>query len=136
MFSSVGGLVPGSFGFWGGVLLVDIVVVLIHLALSVLSLNPYLGTLCFALSNGWLKASASVYVRLWQNFSGDSYVRLLSANTSWHPQQCLGLVSEYGMDAHVGQSLDGHFFSLFSSFLEGEQNTHWRKYRDKGCGYL
>jgi hypothetical protein len=34
-------------------------------------------------SNGWLRASASVFVRLWQSLSGD---RLLSANTFWHLQ--------------------------------------------------
>jgi hypothetical protein len=31
-------------------------------------------------------ASASVFVRLWQSLSGDSYIRILSACTSWHPQ--------------------------------------------------
>jgi hypothetical protein len=40
-------------------------------------------------SNGWLRASTSVFVRLWQDLSGDSHIRLLSACTSWHPQQCL-----------------------------------------------
>ena len=39
-----------------------------------------------AQSNGWLRASASVFVRLWQGLSGDSYIRLPSAGTSWHPQ--------------------------------------------------
>jgi hypothetical protein len=28
-------------------------------------------------------------------------------------QKCLGLVIVYGMDPQVGQSLDGHFFSLY-----------------------
>jgi hypothetical protein len=37
-------------------------------------------------SNGWLPTFTSVFVRLWQSFSGDSYIRLLSASTSWHPQ--------------------------------------------------
>jgi hypothetical protein len=37
-------------------------------------------------SSGWLWASASVFVRLWQSLSGDSYNRILSASTSWHPQ--------------------------------------------------
>jgi hypothetical protein len=36
-------------------------------------------------SNGWLRASTSVFVRLWQSLSGDSHIRLLSASTSWHP---------------------------------------------------
>jgi hypothetical protein len=32
--------------------------------------------------NGWLRASASVFVRLWEGLSGDSYIRLLSASIS------------------------------------------------------
>jgi hypothetical protein len=31
---------------------------------------------------GWLRASSSVFVRLWQSLSGDSQIRLLSASTS------------------------------------------------------
>jgi hypothetical protein len=38
-----------------------------------------------AQSNGWLQASASVFVRLWQSLSEDSHIRLLSARTSQHP---------------------------------------------------
>jgi hypothetical protein len=37
-------------------------------------------------SNGWLPASISVFVRLWQSLSGDSHIRLPSANTCWHLQ--------------------------------------------------
>jgi hypothetical protein len=33
----------------------------------------------------WLQASASVFVRLWQSLSEDSYIMLLSASTFWHP---------------------------------------------------
>jgi hypothetical protein len=33
----------------------------------------------------WLRASSSRFVRLWQIHSGDSYIRLLSASTCWHP---------------------------------------------------
>jgi hypothetical protein len=47
----------------------------------VLSLAPSLGTLC----SGQFKA-VFVLVRHWQNFSGDSYIRLLSPSTCWHPQ--------------------------------------------------
>jgi hypothetical protein len=36
--------------------------------------------------DGWLQASTSVNLRLWQSLSGDSYIRHLSACTSWHPQ--------------------------------------------------
>jgi hypothetical protein len=38
------------------------------------------------LSNSWLWASASGFVRLWQGLSEDSHIRLLSACTTWHPQ--------------------------------------------------
>jgi len=43
--------------------------------------------------NGWLQASASVFVMLWQSLSGDNYIRLLSASTSWHHQYCQVLVA-------------------------------------------
>jgi hypothetical protein len=36
--------------------------------------------------NGWQRASACVFVRHWQSLSGVSYIRLLSASTSWHQQ--------------------------------------------------
>jgi len=73
------------FGWWFSlwelwcVWLVDIVVVLpmgfqTSSVTSVLSLIPPLETLC------------SVFVRLWQSLSRDSYIRLLSACTSWHLQ--------------------------------------------------
>jgi hypothetical protein len=39
-----------------------------------------------AQSNDCLWKSASVFVRLWQSLSGDSYIRLLSASTSQHQQ--------------------------------------------------
>jgi hypothetical protein len=73
--------------FWG-VWLVDIVVLPMGLQTpstpSVLSLTPLLGTLhsvqCLS------AVSASVFVRLWQDISGDRYIRLLSACISWHPQ--------------------------------------------------
>jgi hypothetical protein len=65
--------------------LVDIVVFPLRLqtlsATSVLSLTPPLGTPC---SVQWLVAS--VFVRLWQMLSEDSYIGLLSACTSWPPQ--------------------------------------------------
>jgi hypothetical protein len=44
---------------------------------------------------------------LWQSLTGHSCIRLLSAYTSWHPQKCLHLVTVYGIDRQVGQSLDG-----------------------------
>ena len=36
--------------------------------------------------NGWLWASSSVFVRLWQRLSGDSHIRFLSASTSRYSQ--------------------------------------------------
>ena len=51
---------------------------------SVLSLTPPLGTTCWV---QWLpQASTSVFVRLWKSLSGDSYIRLLLASTSWYSQ--------------------------------------------------
>jgi hypothetical protein len=79
---------------------------------SVLSKAPPSGP-C-AQSNGWLRASTSVFIRHWQSLLEDSNIRLLSASTCWHPQYCLGLVSVYGMDSRVGQSLDGLSFNLCS----------------------
>jgi hypothetical protein len=49
--------------------------------------------LSLAQFNGWLGTSTSVFVRHWQSLSGDSYIRLLSASTCWHPQYCLSLVT-------------------------------------------
>ena len=63
-------------------------------------------------SDGWLQACSSQSVRLWLSLSGDIHIRHLSASTSWRQQLCLGLVPEYGIDTQVGQSLDGHSFSL------------------------
>jgi hypothetical protein len=37
-------------------------------------------------SNINLRASTSVFIRYWQSLSGDSYIRRLSASTSWHQQ--------------------------------------------------
>jgi hypothetical protein len=93
--SLVGGLVWRA---W----FVDIVVLPMGLqnpsAPSALSLIPPLGTL---FSFQWLAVS----IHLWQSLSGDSYIRFLSASTFWHPQQCLHLVTVYGMDPQVWQSL-------------------------------
>jgi hypothetical protein len=75
-----------------GVWLTDIIVLPMGLQTpsvpSVLSPSPPLGTPLgtLAQSNAWLWASASLFVRLWQNFLGDSYIRFLSASTCWHPQ--------------------------------------------------
>jgi hypothetical protein len=87
VYTLIGGLVPGS---WEErVWLIDVVVLPMGLqipsALPVLSLTPRLGSLC---SIQWVgcEYSASVFVRLWPNLSGDSYIRLLSASTSWHQQ--------------------------------------------------
>jgi hypothetical protein len=93
--SLVTGLVPTCvlLGYWfsprelWGICLVDIIVFPMGLqtpsAPSVLS--PSLGTPLGTLwSVQWLWASTSVFARLWQSFSGDSFIRLLSAHSSWH----------------------------------------------------
>ena len=80
---------------------------------SVLSLTPLLGTLP---SVQWLAVNIHLCIcKALQGLSGDSHIRLLSACTSWHPQQCLGLISVYGMNPQVGQSLGGLSFSLCST---------------------
>jgi hypothetical protein len=80
---------------------------------SVLSLTPLLGTPC---SVQWLmQACTFVFVRLKQGLSEGSYIRLLSACTPWHPQQCLYLLVVYGMNSHMEHSLDGISYSLCST---------------------
>jgi hypothetical protein len=55
-------------------------------------------------------------VRIWQSLFEENCIRLLPANTCWHLQWWLGLVSACGMDPQVGQSLYGLSFSLCSTF--------------------
>jgi hypothetical protein len=81
VYSLVDGLVPGSsegtdwFLLWG------------CKSLQLLgSFFYFLHWWPCAQSNEWLWASTSVFVRDWQSLSGDSYIRLLSASTCWHPQ--------------------------------------------------
>ena len=81
------------------------------LVLSLIPLIP-VGTPCSF--QGWLLVFTSVFVRLWQRLSGDSYIRLLLASTSWHLLWCLGLVTVCGMYSKVGRSLDGLSFRLCS----------------------
>jgi hypothetical protein len=122
--SLVGGAVPGSswgLGAGGGVWHVHIVAPSMGLqtpsAPSIPSPTPSsIGDPC-AQSNGWLQASTSVFVRFWQSLSGDSHIRLPSASTTQHPQYRPGLVTVYGMDPQVGQSLDGLSYSLCSTFF-------------------
>jgi hypothetical protein len=68
--------------------LVDIVVLPMGLqtplAPSVLSELLHWGP--HAHSNALLGASTSVFVRFWHSLLEDSYIRLLPASTSWHPQ--------------------------------------------------
>ena len=75
--------------FWG-VQLVDIVFLPMGLqspsAPSVFPLLCYWGPWAQSDGNGWLWVSASVFVRCWQSFSGDSPTGLLSASSSWHQQ--------------------------------------------------
>jgi hypothetical protein len=91
---------------------------------------------------------SSVLVRSWQSLSGNSHIRLLSASSSWHQQECGGLVSADGMDPQVRQSLDGLSFSLCSIFypcLSFEQGHFWVENFEMcgwphpstgGCAYL
>jgi hypothetical protein len=114
VYSLVGGLVPGSLvGIWLLHMVVPSMGLQIPSAPSVLSLALPLGTLC---SVQWFVVS--IHFCICEILSGDSYIRLLSASTCWHPQYCLGLVSAYGMDPQVGQSLDGLSFSLCSKWKD------------------
>ena len=100
-------------GFW----LVDIVVLPMGLqtpsALSVLLLTPSLGSLCSVL---WLAASICICI-------GQDLAEPLRRQLYQDPVSkqflasaiVLGLVSAYGMDLQVGQSLDGLSFSRWES---------------------
>jgi hypothetical protein len=114
------------FGWWFSpweiwrVWLVDIFILSMGLqtlsAPPVLYLTPPLG-LCTH-SNGW---PSPISLCICQH-SGDSYNRLLSASTCWHPQKCLGLVSVYRM----GQSLDG-LCSTLCPYISFIQEPFWSK---------
>ena len=86
-------------------------------------------------SNGWLRASASVFVRLWQSLSGDSHIRLPSASSSQHPQQHLGLMTVYGMDP---SSFLGFIWSVNSilDILNFGANTHLSKSTNCLCSFV
>jgi len=91
MYSMVGSLLPGSFEMeWGLVLLFFL---RIANPFSSFCLCPNSSHGVLAQLDGWMHASAFVLVRLLK-----SYTRLLIANSSWHQQLCLGLVSGDGMD--------------------------------------
>jgi hypothetical protein len=68
----------------------------------VFSLAPSLGTLC---SVQWMAVSIHFYIC--QALAEP--LRLLSASSYWHPQQCLVLVFVYGMDA-LGSAFSGWSF--------------------------
>jgi hypothetical protein len=114
--SLVGDLAPGSSGGW--------VLVSSYFCSSYGAANPFSSLGPFSSSFiGDCVLSPMVscvdtplyFVRHWWSISGDSHNRHLSVSTCWHPQKCLGLVIVYGMDPQVGQSLDGHSFSLCST---------------------
>ena len=76
-----------------------------------LPLAPSLGTLC---SVQWVAMSIHFCIyQHWHSLSRDNYIRLLSTRTCYHPQYYLSLVTVFGMDPQVGQSLDGLYFSLY-----------------------
>jgi hypothetical protein len=82
VYSLVGGLVPGSSGSNGWFILLF----LLWGCKPLQFLDPFSSSSNWGLcpqSNDWLRASTSV--RHWQSLSGNSYVRLLSASTCWHP---------------------------------------------------
>ena len=131
MCALVGDLVPGSSGVGVGVCLVDIVVLPVGLETpsdsSVLSLITLLGPV-LSLVVGC--EHPSLYLPGCGRASQETYNRLLSACTSWHPQSCLHLVTVYGMDPQVGQSLNGLSFSLCSTLCPSipfRQEPFWVK---------
>ena len=97
--------------------LVDIVVLPMGLQSPstplVLSLTPLLWTPC---SVQWLVLSICPCIckALAGSLRRQPY-QPLSRCTSWHPQSCLGLVTVYGMNLQVGQSLDDFSSSLCST---------------------
>jgi hypothetical protein len=135
----VGGLVPGNSGDSGWFIMLFSLLVCKYIQLP----SPFFNS-CIGDPIGSPMFSSMVgcehqplYLLDWQSLSGDSYIRLLSASTSWHPQKCLGLVFVYGMDPQVAQSLLGNSFSLCSTpclhiwshayfvpLSKKDQNTH------------
>ena len=88
VYSSFGSQVPRSSGGGGGSGLLTLLLPPwgckpLQLLQYLLQL-PYQGP--YTQSNGWLRASTSVFVRFWQSLSADSYIRLQLASTSRHPQ--------------------------------------------------
>jgi hypothetical protein len=88
VYSLVGGPVPGSSGEYG----------LLTLFLSPWGCKPPSvpspippSVTPGAQYNDWLWASSSVFVRLWQSFSWDSYSRFLTTSTSQHPHHVWSL---------------------------------------------
>jgi hypothetical protein len=114
VYSLVCGSVPGSSGGSGWLILLFLLWVANPFSsfsdLSNSYIKDPIKETC-AQSSGWLQTSTSVFFRFWQSLSWDSYIRLLSACTSWHPQYYLVLVTVFGMDSQVGP-LDGLSFSL------------------------
>jgi hypothetical protein len=84
VYSLVSGLVPGSSGWSRWLILMFI----LWVANLFSSFSPFSNSSIgdpHSQSNGWLWASASVFIRLWQSLSENSYIRLLSKCT-YHPQ--------------------------------------------------
>ena len=83
--SLVGGFIAGS----SGLSVCLILLFFLKVANTFSSFSPFSNFLHWgphAQSNGWMWALTTVFVWLWQSLSGDRYIRLLSASTSWHPQ--------------------------------------------------
>jgi hypothetical protein len=81
----------------------------------ILSLAPSLGTLC---SFQWM--TVSIHFCICQALAKPLRRQIYQApvsNSCWHPQYCLFWEVVYGIYPLVGQSLDGHSFSLCSELV-------------------
>jgi len=111
-YSLVGGLVSGSSGVSGWLIMLFFLWVANPFSFFSPFSNSSIGD---PVLSPMMQSSAYVLVRLWHSLSRNSWISILSASSSWHPQYCLSLVTVYGLDPQVGQSLVGLSFSLCST---------------------
>ena len=145
VYSLVGGLVPGRSWGSGWLILLFFDGVANHFS----SFSPLSNSSTGDPIGDWLAARfrlCTCQVLAETLRRQDSCIRLLSACTSCHPQYRLHLVTVYGMDPQVGQSLDGLSFSLcsilcvricfheyFVSLLRTKALTLWSSFFLKVC---
>ena len=92
------------------------------LAPWVFSLSPSLGA-CIP-SNKWLWASTSVFARHWHSLTRDSYIRVLSAKSSWKTQVTAHAVVDVEKEEH--SSIAGEIASwLHSGNHSGGFSENW-----------